>query len=162
MDPNAFSVSLFKWDPRGATAPPQRLLETVAATPTTYVTSTRPPRDIGGLDMLFQAYGVRYYTTTKIAELGFTVSTLVNMKEEELDEMMSNLSQIFRWDLLIGERYGIKAAAKAKHRRLLVEDDESRQRCHHLLLAHDATNVTRIDANSSIYRNPHQSRQTTP
>ncbi|XP_043724895.1 floricaula/leafy homolog [Telopea speciosissima] len=145
MDPDAFSASLFKWDPRGATAPSQRLLEAVAATPTTYVTSTRPPRDIGGLDVLFQAYGVRYYTAAKIAELGFTVSTLVDMKEEELDEMMSSLSQIFRWDLLVGERYGIKAAVRAERRRLLVEDEESRQRRHHFLLPPDATNVA-LDA----------------
>ncbi|XP_042483259.1 floricaula/leafy homolog [Macadamia integrifolia] len=141
MDPDAFSASLFKWDPRGATAPPQRLLEVVAATPPTYSTTTRPLRDIGGLDVLFQAYGVRYYTAAKIAELGFTVNTLVDMKEEELDEMMSSLSQIFRWDLLVGERYGIKAAVRAERRRLLLEDEESRNRRHHLLLPPDATNV---------------------
>ncbi|KAG5054195.1 hypothetical protein JHK85_006705 [Glycine max] len=55
----------------------------------------------------------------KITELGFTVSTLV--KDEELDNMMNSLTQIFRWDLLIGERYGIKAACKAERRH--VEDD---------------------------------------
>ncbi|MCI79125.1 protein UNIFOLIATA-like, partial [Trifolium medium] len=32
----------------------------------------RLPRELGGLEELFQAYGIRYYTAAKIAELGFT------------------------------------------------------------------------------------------
>ncbi|GFZ03962.1 floral meristem identity control protein LEAFY [Actinidia rufa] len=117
MDPDAFSVSLFKWDPREGMA--------VAAP---------PQRDLGGLEDLFQAYGVRYYTAAKIAELGFTVNTLLDMKEEELEDMMNSLSQIFRWDLLVGERYGIKAAVRAERRRL--DEEESRRR--HLLSADTA------------------------
>ncbi|KAF2311630.1 hypothetical protein GH714_025365 [Hevea brasiliensis] len=78
------------------------------------------------MEELFQAYGVRYYTAVKIAELGFTVSTLLDMKDAELDDMMSSLSQIFRWDLLAGERYGIKAAVRAERRRL--EEEDSRRR----------------------------------
>ncbi|GER32446.1 floricaula/leafy homolog [Striga asiatica] len=72
---------------------------------------------LGGLEELFEAYGVRYYTAAKIGELGFTASTLLDMKDEELDQMMDTLSHIFRWDLLVGERYGIKAAVRAHRRR---------------------------------------------
>lgn len=92
-------------------------------------------RDLGGLEELFQAYGIRYYTAAKIAELGFTVNTLLDMKDEELDEMMNSLCQIFRWELLVGERYGIKAAVRAERRRL--EDEDSRRRN---LLSGDTTN----------------------
>eukprot|EP00256_Glycine_max_P061507 XP_014630701.1 protein UNIFOLIATA-like [Glycine max] len=136
MDPDAFTASLFKWDPRTvlppAPAPPPRpsLLEYAMAPPpvTTafHPARTAAPRELGGLEELFQAYGIRYYTAAKIAELGFTVSTLVDMKDEELDDMMNSLSQIFRWDLLVGERYGIKAAVRAERRR--VEDDDIKRR----------------------------------
>ncbi|KAL8456942.1 hypothetical protein ACS0TY_034970 [Phlomoides rotata] len=138
MDPaDAFSASLFKWDPRGGLAPPNRLLDVVVPPPPPPPPySLRPPRELGGLEELFQAYGVRYFTAAKIAELGFTVNTLLDMRDEELDEMMNSLSQIFRWDLLVGERYGIKAAVRAERRRL--DDDEARRR--HLLAA-DATHA---------------------
>lgn len=127
MDPDAFTASLFKWDPRGLVVAPQPTGQLPA---TAY--SVRP-RELGGLDELFQAYGIRYYTAAKIAELGFTVSTLVDMKDDELDDMMNSLSQIFRWDLLVGERYGIKAAVRAHRRRL--DDDDSRRR--HLVVSGD-------------------------
>ncbi|GAB4860342.1 hypothetical protein Ancab_035500 [Ancistrocladus abbreviatus] len=158
MDPSdAFSVNLFKWDPRGTLTPPNRLFEAVAAAaaaaavpPTAAAFGVRPPpgvaagggRELVGLEELFQAYGIRYYTAAKIAELGFTVSTLVDMKEEELDDMMNSLSQIFRWELLVGERYGIKAAVRAERRRL--EDEESRRR--HLLVADTAAAHHALDA----------------
>lgn len=127
MDPaDAF---LFKWDPRGALPPPpNRLLEAVMP-PQPAAYAVRPLREMGGLEELFQAYGVRYYTAAKIAEMGFTVNTLLDMKEDELDDMMNSLSQIFRWELLVGERYGIKAAVRAERRRL--EEEELRRR--HLL-----------------------------
>ncbi|KAF8405058.1 hypothetical protein HHK36_009955 [Tetracentron sinense] len=136
MDPDGFSAGLFKWDPRGVAQPQpsNRLLEAMAPAPS-LVYAIRP-RELGGLEEFFQAYGIRYYTAAKIVELGFTVSTLLDMKDEELDEMMTSLSQIFRWDLLVGERYGIKAAIRAERRRL--EDDESRRR---YLLSSDATNA---------------------
>ena len=103
------------------------------------------PRELGlgGLEDLFQAYGIRYYTAAKIAELGFTVSTLVDMKDEELEDMMNSLSHIFRWDLLVGERYGIKAAVRAERRRLDDEIESSRRR--HLLSNDTTTNVV-LDA----------------
>nr|ABI58284.1 leafy-like protein [Carya cathayensis]ABI58285.1 leafy-like protein [Carya cathayensis] len=127
MDPDPFTASLFKWDPRGVVPPPNRLLEAVAA-PTAAATAAYSlrPRELGGLEDLFQAYGIRYYTAARIAELGFTVSTLLDMKDEELDDMMNSLSQIFRCDLLVGERYGIKAAVRAERRRL--DEEESRRR----------------------------------
>nr|AIP90387.1 LEAFY-like protein [Dimocarpus longan] len=140
MDPEAFPASLFKWDPRTVVPPPARLLEGMATPSAPLVGSAAysmvRPRDLGGLEELFQAYGIRYYTAAKIAELGFTVNTLLDMKDEELDEMMNSLSQIFRWELLVGERYGIKAAVRAERRRL--EDEDSRRRN---LLSGDTTNA---------------------
>ncbi|KAG4909714.1 hypothetical protein JHK87_055830 [Glycine soja] len=49
-------------------------------------------RELRGLEELFQAYNICYYTAAKIAELGFTESMLMDMKDEELDDMMNNLS----------------------------------------------------------------------
>nr|QDJ01258.1 LEAFY Protein [Astragalus sinicus] len=142
MDPDAFTASLFKWDPRTVLppAPPPRppLLEytmSPATAPVPYH-PVRAPRELGGLEELFQAYGIRYYTAAKIAELGFTVSTLIDMKDEELDDMMNSLSQIFRWDLLVGERYGIKAAIRAERRR--VDDEEIKRRS---LLSNDTNAI---------------------
>ncbi|GFQ04661.1 floricaula protein [Phtheirospermum japonicum] len=43
---------------------------------------------------------------------------------------MDSLCHIFRWDLLVGERYGIKAAVRAERRRLVYAGDGSH--------AHDA------------------------
>ncbi|KAJ6761040.1 PROTEIN LEAFY [Salix purpurea] len=128
MDPEAFTASLFKWDTRAMVPHPNRLLEMVAPPqqPPAAAFAVRP-RELCGLEELFQAYGIRYYTAAKIAELGFTVNTLLDMKDEELDEMMNSLSQIFRWDLLVGERYGIKAAVRAERRRLDEEDPRRRQ-----------------------------------
>ncbi|CAN6485615.1 unnamed protein product [Victoria cruziana] len=153
MDPDAFSATLFKWDARAA--PPSRLLihdaplsaaahvsaggapalgpAAAAAIPPPYCRS----KELGGLEDLFQNYGVRYFTLAKMAEMGFTASTLLNMKDEELDEMMTTLVDVFHWDLLVGERFGIKAAVRAE-RRWLLDDDVSRRR-HHLASA-DSTN----------------------
>lgn len=75
-------------------------------------------QQLEGMEELFQAYGVRHLTAVKIAELGFTVNTLIDMKEEELEDMMNSVSHIFRWNLMVGERYGIKAAVRAHRRRL--------------------------------------------
>ena len=60
--------------------------------PAFHPTRAAAPRELRGLEELFQAYGICYYTAAKIAELKFTVSTLVDMKDEELDNMMNNLS----------------------------------------------------------------------
>ncbi|CAI9113757.1 OLC1v1014426C2 [Oldenlandia corymbosa var. corymbosa] len=149
MDPDAFTLaSLFKWDPRSSLPPPppnRLVLESAVATvpPPPAVFPVRQREvvvGLGGLEDLFQAYGIRYYTAAKIAELGFTMSTLLHMKDEELDDMMNSLSQIFRWDLLVGERYGIKAAVRAERRR--IEEEDSRRR---LLLSGGANT---LDAHS--------------
>ncbi|KAM1025435.1 hypothetical protein ACFX2I_038487 [Malus domestica] len=134
MDPDAFSANLFKWDLRGMVVPTNRVHLEAAVPPAATAAGAaagytlRPPRELGlgGLEDLFQAYGVRYYTAAKIAELGFTVNTLLDLKDDELDDMMSSLSQIFRWELLVGERYGIKAAVRAERRRF--EEEDSRRR----------------------------------
>ncbi|XP_019058619.1 PREDICTED: protein LEAFY [Tarenaya hassleriana] len=140
MDPEG---CLFRWDPTRTMAqpPPGRLLESVAPPP-----PQQPPQSpataaavaafglrLGGLEGLLGAYGIRYYTAAKIAELGFTASTLVGMKEEELDDMMNSLCHIFRWELLVGERYGIKAAIRAERRRLQEEEDDASRRRHFFL-----------------------------
>ncbi|OIW00230.1 hypothetical protein TanjilG_27481 [Lupinus angustifolius] len=141
MEPDAFNSTLFKWDPRTLlpTAPPShrpQLLDYTVAPPVAH-----PARALlGGLEELFHDYGVRYYTAAKVAELGFTASTLLDMKDEELDDMMNSLSQIFRWDLLVGERYGIKAAVRAERRRI---DDHELKRPN--LLSADTTTNT-LDA----------------
>ncbi|KZV35380.1 Floricaula/leafy [Dorcoceras hygrometricum] len=137
MDPaDAFSAaaSFFKWDPRALFPPPNRMMEAVAQPPPPPLQQAAGgysirPRELGCLEEMFQAYGIRYYTAAKIADLGFTVNTLLDMRDEELEEMMNSLCQIFRWDLLVGERYGIKAAVRAERRRL--EEEEARRR--HLL-----------------------------
>ncbi|XP_019231654.1 PREDICTED: floricaula/leafy homolog 2 [Nicotiana attenuata] len=165
MDPEAFSASLFKWDPRGAMPPTTRLLEAAVAPPPP-LPALPPPqplsaaysirtRELGGLEELFQAYGIRYYTAAKIAELGFTVNTLLDMKDEELDDMMNSLSQIFRWELLVGERYGIKAAIRAERRRL--EEEELRRRGH--LLSDGGTNALDALSQEGLSEEPVQQQE---
>lgn len=167
MDPDAFTASLFKWDPRTvlpASAAPSRpplgpLLDYAVAPPAATVPppSYHPVRAPRELEELFQAYGIRYYTAAKIAELGFTVSTLVDMKDDELDDMMNSLSQIFRWDLLVGERYGIKAAVRAERRR--VEDDNDIKRRNNLFST-DTTTTNALDALSQEGAHTHPSPPT--
>ncbi|XP_010523420.1 PREDICTED: protein LEAFY-like [Tarenaya hassleriana] len=127
MDPEGFTASLFRWDASRTTPQPP---------PATAAEVSAFGLRLGGLEGLLGAYGIRYYTAAKIAELGFTASTLVGMKEEELDDMMNSLSQIFRWELLVGERYGIKSAVRAERRRLQEDEDSSRRR--HFLLSSSA------------------------
>ncbi|XP_076893613.1 floricaula/leafy homolog [Bidens hawaiensis] len=139
MDPESLSANLFKWDTRATLAqPPARVYEPITLQPPPPPPQPQQPppsmgsylfretRDLGGLEEVFHAYGVRYFTAAKISELGFTANTLLDMKDEELDEMMNSLCHIFRWELLVGERYGIKAAVRAERRR--VEEEESRRR----------------------------------
>lgn len=136
MDRTNNDAFVIKWDTRNHCLPPppqpvmqpNRLYEAAVAPPAPMFSVGRESREVSGLVELFQAYGIRYYTAAKIAELGFTVNTLVDMRDEELDEMMNSLSQIFRWDLLVGERYGIKASVRAERRRLDDEDDSRRLR----------------------------------
>ncbi|MQL77142.1 hypothetical protein Taro_009549 [Colocasia esculenta] len=103
-----------------------------------------PPPARGELEEMFQAYGVRYQTVEKIGELGFTASTLAAMREEELDDMMAALCHVFRWELLVGERYGIKAAVRNERRRrqldgfLLQHAEEEERRRRQVVLSPDS------------------------
>lgn len=133
MDPaDAFAASsLFKWDPRAPPLPPP---------PPPSSSSPHEQLACRELTDVFQGYGVRYLTAARIGELGFTPSTLVGMRDEELDDMMSAVAHLFRWDLLVGERYGIKAAVRAERRRLesvsgFFNGDDRRRRS--LLLSPD-------------------------
>ncbi|KAL5979610.1 hypothetical protein ACLOJK_019516 [Asimina triloba] len=157
MDPgDAFSATFFKWDPRGGS------LSAAAGQPRVggggehphhpAASSAQPTMTTmgGGLLEFFHGYGVRKYTAEKMADMGFTVSTLVDMKDEEIDDMMSTLSHIFRWDLLVGERYGVKAAVRA-HRRRVDDDSPSadaarRRHLHHHQLPAAAAAATAADA----------------
>lgn len=128
MDPDAFSATFFKWDPRAAAAamgppPPPRLIPADAIGPASFCRQ----RELEGLEDFFHGYGVRHFTVAKLAEMGFTVSTLLDMKDEEIDDVTATLAQLFRCDLLMGERYGIKSAIRAERRRL-EEEDAARRR----------------------------------
>ncbi|CAA7394068.1 unnamed protein product [Spirodela intermedia] len=116
------------WDLR--VGHPNRLIEAAASLLAAQVEAVPPGR--GELEEMFQAYGVRYQTVEKIGELGFTVSTLAAMREEELEDMMAALCHVFRWELLVGERYGIKAAVRTERRRRQLDGffqlDEEEQR----------------------------------
>ncbi|XP_010929692.1 floricaula protein [Elaeis guineensis] len=125
MDPgDAFSANVFKWDPRvpptAAPPPPCRSMEPpappAAAGEEEAVEQRQEPRELGEV---FAGYGVRYATVARLGELGFTASTLVGMTEGEVEEVLAALAHLFRWDLLLGERYGIKAALRAERRRIL-------------------------------------------
>nr|AAO73068.1 LEAFY-like protein 1 [Idahoa scapigera] len=133
MDSEGFASNLVRWNPtRAMVQPPQPL--TPPPPPAKPQTSAFGMR-LGGLEELFGAYGIRFYTAAKITELGFTASTLLGMKDEELEDMMNSLSHIFRCELLVGERYGIKAAVRAERRRLQEEEEEESSRRRHLLLS---------------------------
>ncbi|KAL6206951.1 hypothetical protein ACLB2K_024196 [Fragaria x ananassa] len=106
MDPYSITASLFQWDFSFA---PQQAAAGYSLLP---------------LEEMFRTYGVRYHVAATIAELGFTVSTLLEMKDEELDDMMNSVSQFSQVELLVGERYGIKAAVRAQRRQRLEEEEE--------------------------------------
>ncbi|KAG6479724.1 floricaula/leafy homolog [Zingiber officinale] len=139
MDPGeAFSENVYKWDPRGAPPHPCRLVQPLPLPPLPPPMVPQPaaeaedqrPRELGEV---FSGYGVRYATVARIGELGFTASTLVGMTEAEVDDMMATLAHLFRWDLLLGERYGIKAALRAERRRLVNSRLMLQNRGHHRL-----------------------------
>ncbi|CAO2043569.1 unnamed protein product [Urochloa humidicola] len=117
MDPNdAFSAAHpFRWDlgppAHTAPAPPPPPPPPLPLAPPVSV-----PRE---LEDLVAGYGVRPSTVARISELGFTASTLLAMTERELDDMMAALAGLFRWDLLLGERFGLRAALRAERGRVL-------------------------------------------
>nr|AAF77075.1 GinLFY protein [Ginkgo biloba] len=129
MDPETFPAAFFKWDQRSsaAAAPIHRGLEGQRVFEFSVPTTTNPAltnnnnnnrKELSSLEELFRHYGVRYMTLTKMVEMGFTVNTLVNMTEQELDDVIRTLVDIYRVDLLVGEKYGIKSAVRAEKRRL--------------------------------------------
>jgi hypothetical protein len=114
MDPNdAFSAAHpFRWDlgPPAHAAPPPPPQPFPLALP------ANAPRE---LEDLVAGYGVRPSTVARISELGFTASTLLGMTERELDDMMAALAGLFRWDVLLGERFGLRAALRAERGRFM-------------------------------------------
>nr|AOZ57137.1 Transcription factor floricaula/leafy [Saccharum hybrid cultivar R570] len=119
MDPNdAFSAAHpFRWDlgppahaaPAPPPPPPPQLLPHAPLV-------NAAPRE---LEDLVAGYGVRPSTVARISELGFTASTLLGMTERELDDMMAALAGLFRWDVLLGERFGLRAALRAERGRVM-------------------------------------------
>jgi len=75
-------------------------------------------KELKSLEDMFKEYGVRYVALAKMTEIGFTANTLVNMTEEEIEDLMKTLVELYHMDLLIGERYGIKSAIRAEKKRL--------------------------------------------
>uniref|UniRef100_M8BYN9 Floricaula/leafy-like transcription factor n=1 Tax=Aegilops tauschii TaxID=37682 RepID=M8BYN9_AEGTA len=117
MDPNdAFlAAHPFRWDlgpPAPAAVPPPP----PPPPPPPALPPANAPRE---LEDLVVGYGVRASTVARISELGFTASTLLVMTERELDDMTAALAGLFRWDLLIGERFGLRAALRAERGRLM-------------------------------------------
>ncbi|KAK3143816.1 hypothetical protein QOZ80_4AG0305330 [Eleusine coracana subsp. coracana] len=127
MDPNdAFSAAHpFRWDlgpplAHAAAAPPppppqQQHHHAVPLLPLA-LPPANAPRE---LEDLVAGYGVRPSTVARISELGFTASTLLGMTERELDDMMAALAGLFRWDVLLGERFGLRAALRAERARVM-------------------------------------------
>lgn len=78
------------------------------------------------LEDLFKDYGVRSTTIIKVMEMGFTVSTLVNMMEQEIDDVIKTMMEGYQMELLVGEKYGLKSAIRAERKR--QEEEMERQR----------------------------------
>lgn len=80
-----------------------------------HTTSRCSSLHLRSLEDLFRDYGVRASTVAKVTEMGFTVSTLVNMTEEEIEDVINK--SMVDVELLLGERYGLKSAIRAEKRR---------------------------------------------
>nr|AAF77606.1 ZamfuLFY protein [Zamia furfuracea] len=153
MDPESFPAAFFKWDQirSSSSAPPmqQRVFEfgiPAAATATnTNANTANGRKELSSLEDLFRHYGVRYVTLTKMVEMGFTVNTLVNMTEQEVDDVIRALVEIYRTDLLVGEKYGIKSAVRAERKRL---DEIERKRLE--LFNVDIDGKRRIDHENAL------------
>nr|AHJ90705.1 CsLFY [Coleochaete scutata] len=78
------------------------------------------------LDTLFHNYGLRPDTLAVMNQMGFTVSTLCNMTEQEIDIMVKMMVENLNMDLLQGEKFGIKAAIRSERRQLEEAMERSR------------------------------------
>ncbi|KAG0589689.1 hypothetical protein M758_1G037900 [Ceratodon purpureus] len=83
-------------------------------------------RESRRLKELFKDFGVQPSTVAVMGQMGFTLSTLVNMKDEEVDFLIKSMIEEYHLDLLMGEQFGIKAAIRAK-RRVLEEETEQQR-----------------------------------
>ena len=83
-------------------------------------------RESRRLKELFKDFGVQPSTVAVMGQMGFTLSTLINMKDEEVDFVIKSMIEEYHLDLLMGEQFGIKAAIRAK-RRLLEEETEQQR-----------------------------------
>nr|ABK27032.1 unknown [Picea sitchensis]ACN40517.1 unknown [Picea sitchensis] len=123
MDAEHFPVGFFRWDQRPAPAAAAPAATTTVfnkdhGRPLEIILPMNGRKELKSLEDLFREYGVRYSTLAKMTEMGFTANTLVNMTEEEIEDLMKTLVEIYHMDLLIGERYGIKSAIRAEKKRL--------------------------------------------
>jgi len=71
-------------------------------------------KELKFLEDLFKEYGVRYVTLAKMAKMGFTANTLVNMTEEEIEDLMMTLIELYQMDLPIGKRFETTSAMRAE------------------------------------------------
>lgn len=83
-------------------------------------------KQLNSLEDFFKDYGVRFTTIAKIMELGFTVSTLVNMTEQEIEDVIHTMLEGGHVELLVGEKYGLKSAIRAEKKR--QQEEMERQR----------------------------------
>nr|ADO33969.1 NEEDLY protein [Pinus armandii] len=124
MDAEHFPVGFFRWDQRpapvvaAAAPPPTTVFNKDHGRPLEVILPMNGRKELKSLEDLFKEYGVRYLTLAKMTEMGFTANTLVNMTEEEIEDLMKTLVELYHMDLLIGERYGIKSAIRAEKKRL--------------------------------------------
>jgi hypothetical protein len=78
------------------------------------------------LKELFKEFGVQPATLALMGQMGFTVSTLMNMKDDEVDFIIKSMIEEYHLELLVGEQFGIKAAVRAKRRALDEEMEQQR------------------------------------
>ncbi|CAK9201559.1 unnamed protein product [Sphagnum jensenii] len=78
------------------------------------------------LKELFKEFGVQPATLALMGQMGFTVSTLMNMKDDEVDFIIKSMIEEYHLELLVGEQFGIKAAVRAKRRALDEEVEQQR------------------------------------
>nr|AIG12614.1 LEAFY protein [Ephedra equisetina] len=165
MDSEGYPAAFYKWEQRAPLPPPMgttlQMQRVVGGAPLFHdfampaisapsiisnsnmgcLNSNR--REISCLEELFKNYGVRYITVTKLVEMGFTANTLVNLTEDEVDDVIRTMVEIYRLELLVGERYGIKSAVRAEKRRI---DEADRKRFQELVA--DVEGKRKVDENA--------------